>query len=478
MSLVSFLQDHVTHHPNNILTDGHITCSYADLPALFTEMDAVFSQHGIQAGVDVVFECSNTVRAALTLIYLISRGISFMLLPPSGDDEKALTLKPLPQFCTHRIRIHTLDKHDTSVSPASFLRIELNPQFGQVAGLPSGNLYLRTSGSMGESKIVVHRQDKLLGNAGNVVRKYDFSPMDRVIIPVPIFHMYGFGAEFLPSILAGANIDLLENTNVLSYLSHEKSFKPTILYVTPTLAEILLQGFRSPRHYRAVVTSGQRIGEDLFVRFNEKVGNTLVNQYGSSEGGGISACAPTDSLELRTTTIGTPMDGVRLELINETPEGIGELQVHHPYKYAGYLNERGEWLHHEPNETPFTTGDLAKRLPNGYIQIVGRAKNSINRNGYLILFSDIEKMMETIDGVLQVVIVQTHGETVRGETIAACCILQKGAHWNPVTLREKTFEVLPRYAVPDQVVILERFPLLLSGKIDQQTLKQMIQQTD
>ena len=86
--------------------------------------------------------------------------------------------------------------------------------------------------------------------------------------------------------------------------------------------------------------------------------------------------------------------------------------------------------------------------------------------------------METIDGVLQVVIVQTHGETVRGETIAACCILQKGAHWNPVTLREKTFEVLPRYAVPDQVVILERFPLLLSGKIDQQTLKQMIQQTD
>lgn len=87
-------------------------------------------------------------------------------------------------------------------------------------------------------------------------------------------------------------------------------------------------------------------------------------------------------------------------------------------------------------------------------------------------------MMEAIDGVLQVVIVQTGGETVRGETIAACCILQTGATWNPITLREQAFEVLPRYAIPDQVFILEHFPLLPSGKIDQQTLKQMIQQVE
>lgn len=475
MSLVNLLEEHATQHANNILTDGHITCTYADLPPLLAQMDAVFAQHGIEAGVDVVFECSNTVRAAVTLIYLISRGISFMLLPPTGDDEKALTLKPLPRFCTHRVRIHALDKSDTNLSPASFLWIEPNPQFEKASDLAVGNLYLRTSGSMGESKIVVHRLDKLLGNALNVARKYDFLPSDRVIIPVPIFHMYGFGAEFLPSVLVGANMDLLENTNVLNYLSHEKAFKPTILYVTPTLAEILMQGFRSPRHYKAVVTSGQRIGEELFVRFNEKVGNTLVNQYGSSEGGGIAACAPTDSVELRTSTIGTPMTGVRLELINETPEGIGELQVYHPYKYVGYLNERGEWLHQEPHETPFTTGDLAKRLPNGSIQVVGRAKNSINRNGYLILFSDIEKMMETIEGVVQVVIVQIPGETVRGETIAACCIVKPTSNWNATTLREKAFDVLPRYAVPDHVQLLERFPLLPSGKIDQQTLKKMIQ---
>ena len=64
--------------------------------------------------------------------------------------------------------------------------------------------------------------------------------------PVPVAHMYGFGAEFLPAVMAGASIDLQEKTHLLKYLERERQFQPNIVFATPTLCEILMKGYKSP----------------------------------------------------------------------------------------------------------------------------------------------------------------------------------------------------------------------------------------
>jgi acyl-CoA synthetase (AMP-forming)/AMP-acid ligase II len=159
-----------------------------------------------------------------------------------------------------------------------FLRLESNPDYNGKLATPE-KLYLRTSGSMGASKIVVHTHEKLLGNAHNCVEKYGFAPESRAVIPVPLAHMYGFGAEFLPAIMAGAAIDLQDRMNLLKYLDRERRFQPTIAFATPAICDMLLKGYKTPRTtYAAFVTSGSASAR-TFVRLTRVV--AAYQQYGN-----------------------------------------------------------------------------------------------------------------------------------------------------------------------------------------------------
>lgn len=490
----------------NFLTDGQFSCTYGELPARLAMLDAYFQQQGIGAATCLAVECPNSVPGALTILYLLQQGIGFVLLPPAEQEEQASELKPLPHFCAQRLVVKraAASKNMTPVmtsdivrdgagdaawayTPAQFLVLESNPNYQPPPTdfHPVGKLFLRTSGSMGASKLVVHSQTKLLDNARNCVTKYHFTSADRAVIPVPIAHMYGLGAEFLPAILVGASIDLQDRTNLLKYLEREKQFQPTIAFVTPTICDMLLKGFKRPRTtYKVIVTSGQRIGEALFCAFDERVNGRLVNQYGSSEMGATAACNPGDSLEHKATTIGHPMANVQLAIhersdgMRTAEDGSGELYCQHPYGFAGYVDETGAWLYQaEPNQW-YATGDLAKRLPDGSIQVVGRAGNSVNRRGYLVQFADIEQRMEKIADIEHVIVVhaagktngETSGENKQGERIAAFCVLKPSAMTTVVQLRQHCFDLLPAYAVPDDILLIETLPLLPSGKVDRRAL--------
>jgi acyl-coenzyme A synthetase/AMP-(fatty) acid ligase len=403
--------------------------------------------------------------------------MSFVLTPPAAGGSD---LKPTPHFCGFRLSVvaNTSDAVDP-FTPVRYLRTERNPLYN---GRQSerGKLYLRTSGSMGASKIVVHRHDKLFGNASNCAQKYHFSPVSRVMIPVPIAHMYGFGAEFLPAILSGAAIELQDKTNLIKYLDREKRFQPTIVFATPAICEMLLKGYKTPRKcYDVFVTSGQRIGDGLFRAFDRYVGGRLVNQYGSTEMGATAACDPGDDPDRRRTSIGEPMPGVRLrldELREQTRESPGEreLYCHHPYGFEGYVDEDGEWLQELPADGWYRTGDIAVARTDGSLEVIGRADASMNRRGYLVLLADIERVMEKLDICSEVVVVAGKDENRQGQSIAVFCVPRAGMVLSAAQLRERCFDVLPHYAIPDEVHISEQLPLLPSGKVDRLTLAAMI----
>lgn len=465
----------------HVLTDGQYACSYEDLPDAFEHLERFFLTHSIRPETCLALECPNSVPGALTLLYLLAKGHGFALLPPSNQGETNLSLKPVPNFCQYRIMINRLpdDASAWQEAPQTFLTVEANPSYRPVdVEQTMGNLYLRTSGSMGASKIVVHRHAKLLGNANNCVQKYHFESEDRVVIPIPISHLYGFGAVFLPAIMVGAAIDLQEHANLLRYLDRECKFNPTIAFMTPALCEMILRGRRTPRPYKVVVTSGQRIKEDVFRAFDAICDGRLVDQYGSSEMGAIAACDPTDPLELRATTIGKPMSDVALRIDRDQgdvaeAEGVGELYCRHAYGFAGYVDEDGNWLQQAEPHAWYATGDLAKTLPNGHIEVVGRADNSLNRSGYLVLFSDIEKTMENVEHIEQVVVVKAGGEGPRGERIAAFCQPAPGVDLKEAQIRELCVRILPNYAIPDAVFVISSWPTLPSGKVDRQALVAM-----
>ena len=447
------------------MTDGSLHCDYQELPSLFANMDNHFAALGVTLQQTVAFACPNSVTGAVTLLYLLARGYSFMLLPPvlKGTETRPV----LPHFC----------HHDLTVQPERPLATAVQSQpLPATRTLPTERLYLRTSGSLGSSKIVVHQHDRLLQNAQNCVRKYQLDSSDRLFLPVPIFHMYGMGAAFLSAVLAGAAIQIVDKANIFKIVTYEKQFQPTVTFLTPDLCEMMVRWKQKSNTYRVMVTSGQRIQDTLFEQCNEKFGNCLVNQYGSTEMGAIAACSWQDPLDLRRTTIGTPMAGVELRLddvdLDAPPVSagdperqdaaqVGELLCRHPYGYLGHVDEKGDWIRQA--ESWYRTGDLARRTPSAQFQIVGRSQDSFNRRGYLVNLSEVAHALEQLAGVQSAV--AFYLESI--DQLVACCV----ASVDGAQIREASFTHLPAYARPDHVVVEESFPLLPSGKIDRQALQ-------
>jgi acyl-CoA synthetase (AMP-forming)/AMP-acid ligase II len=470
--------------PKNFLTDGQITCYYNNLPSLLESINQYFSGQNISLNNHFAFECSNSVFGALIALYLLKHGSSFVLLPPQGHQGKGPDFKPsIPKFCQYRLAIKPFSKKNqpakNELFPENFLAIEENEQYKNENRIHlTEKLYIRTSGSMGASKLVVHSHTKLLQNALNCVKRYQLESDDRVVIPIPIFHLYGFGAGLLAAISVGASVDIQDNSNILKYLQRERQFDPNVAFLTPSLCEMLVRGKKNDRAYKVVITSGERIKEDTFRAFNARFGGRLVSQYGSTEMGATAACEPDDSLELRVKTIGKPMSNVQLKIEEsqdngEYEPGTAELWCQHDYGFEGYIDENGQKLSDASAAAWFNTGDLAKINPNGYIEVIGRAKNSINRSGFLVLFSDIEKAIEKLEQIKQVVVIAAKGEEKRGQRIVAFCMLEHKNILNASQIREACFDILPKYAIPDSVQIVNTLPTLPNGKVDRQTLVKM-----
>jgi acyl-CoA synthetase (AMP-forming)/AMP-acid ligase II len=291
--------------------------------------------------------------------------------------------------------------------------------------------------------------------------------------------MYGLGAAFLPGIVVGASIDLQENSNILRYMERERQFNPSIAFLTPTLCEMLLKGQRSPKAYKLAVTAGDRIKKDTFLTFESRFGR-LLNLYGSTELGAIAASEPDDPIDVRAITVGKPMPGVQIRLNEGSSEfsdemaTVGELCCKHEYGFEGYVDENGNRIGRDITTQSdwFETGDLGRIRQNGYIEVLSRCDHSVNRSGLLVLFADIERAMEMIEGTERVVVV-AKGESEWGQRIMAFCVPSKGVTLSGVQVRTACFDILPRYAIPDDVFIVSSLPTLPNGKVDRPALIEM-----
>ncbi|MFM8444544.1 MAG: AMP-binding protein [Methylococcus sp.] len=456
-----------------VMTDGSFACPYPSLPGLLDAVDRQLGREGLEAEDIPAVVGTNILPGALTLLACLARGRSFFLLPGP------VPVSGVPHFCRKVLHVEPAVTDAGSArfaEPEQWLRVRENPDFSgipcDIAGV-RGKLLLRTSGSMGAGKIVVHDHVRLLRNALNCRERFDLDAGDRVTLPVPIFHMYGLGAGFLPALAAGASVNLDANSNILRYLESERRFQPTVAFLNPTLCDMLLRGHRRGRAYRRVVTSTQRIDEPTFRAFDARFGG-LVNLYGSSEMGAIAACRGEESLDRRAVLLGEPMAGVELRLgePGTEPSAAVEIFCRHLTGFEGYLDDLGHWLRRiHPGEW-YGTGDLATTNGAGDLVVQGRTNNSVNRNGHLVLLGDIEKAMEGLGAIAQAVVVATeapgcHG---RGARLTAFCAPRRATPLNAAEVRAACFDLLPRHAIPDDVIIVDQWPLLPSGKVDRQRL--------
>ncbi|MEA2564248.1 MAG: hypothetical protein QOH06_5752 [Acidobacteriota bacterium] len=454
---------------DRVLTDGRQSVSYAEAVRRLDELDRSFA--GFPLLPPVAVECSQSVPGALALLHLLSREYDVVLLPELADSAKeAGTPRFIPSFCSHIV-----------TASANGIRVAANENFVEepaVADFQGPDLYLRTSGSTGIPKLTRMSHQKWLNNALACVERWQLTAGDRLAVPVPIFHSYGFGAAFLPGLLAGAAMDFGSGGNLLRYLEREERFGPNVAFLTPALCDMFVSVRKSPRHYRLAVTAGDKIKRETVAAFEPRFG-PLLNLYGSAEMGAVSSSSPDDPPDERLGTAGYPLAGIELRT-EETGddfeaaagEQAGRLQCRQKNGSGGYLIQEDRWRFEPRGDGEwFATGDLAKIRADGYVEILGRSGLSVKRDGLLVVFADVEAAAEKAGGVRRAVVVAA-GESRRGPRLVAVCLGESGVLAEAV--RQRCFELLPRYAVPDEVVMVESLPHLPSGKVDRRAVRDLV----
>lgn len=463
---------------DRILTDGRHTVSYAEAARLLDRLDRSFAR----SGHPVALECSQSVAGALALLFVLSREQDVVLLPELSESAKESgTPRFIPGFCSHVITAFAQPGFE---SPEDAIRIEANEAFVEepaVADFKGSDLYLRTSGSTGVPKLTRMSHQKWLNNALACVERWQLTADDRLAVPVPIFHSYGFGAAFLPGLLAGSAMDFGSGGNLLRYLEREERFQPNVAFLTPALCDMFLSVRKAPRFYRLAVTAGDKIKRETMENFEPRFG-PILNLYGSAEMGAVSSASPSDPPDERLATAGYPLAGIELT-VEETGEDFelapgdraGRLLCRQKNGSQGYLIQEGAWRFEPRGEDEwFATGDLAKIRAGGYVQILGRSGLSVKRDGLLVVFADVEAAVEKVSGVVRAVVVAS-GESRRGARLVAVCLTEtNGGGARPEAIRQKCFDLLPRYAVPDEVVIVESLPHLPSGKVDRRAVRDLV----
>jgi acyl-CoA synthetase (AMP-forming)/AMP-acid ligase II len=480
------------------LTDGRHTLSYADAARFLERLDAHFAHRGVSltgtgdSRPTLAVECSQSLAGALALLHLLSREYSVVLLPELAETSKETgTPRFIPSFCSHVLTASGSGGRPDADFPANGIEIAANPDFAAepaVADFVGPDLYLRTSGSTGVPKLTRMSHQKWLNNAQGCVDRWRLTSDDRLAVPVPIFHSYGFGAAFLPGLLAGAAMDFGGGANILRYLEREERFDPNVAFLTPAFCDTFLTLRKTPRPYRLVVTAGDKVKRETMAGFEPRFG-PLLNLYGSAEMGAVSAAAAEDPEEQRLGTAGYPFAGIELRVeptgeeiaaVSEAPGPVGEegeqvglLQCRQQNGSVGYLMLDEGWRFAPRGDNDwFATGDLARIRPDGYVEILGRSGLSVKRDGLLVVFADVEAAVEKVPGVQRAVVV-AGGETRRGVKLVAVC-LAEDATLTPDAVRKSCFDLLPRYAVPDDVLIVESLPQTPSGKIDRRALRDLV----
>ncbi|KCV82150.1 AMP-dependent synthetase [Actibacterium atlanticum] len=432
------------------ISDTRAQMGYGELAALAARLQSALpkDQHSCLGLVP-----ENTLEGVSLLLAALDAGLPTALIAPGQNLHQRL-----PPFCNHLV---------TSTGAAQPPEIKRLEQAGNTAD--PERFYVATSGSTGAPKWLVHDTARLIRNAQSAGKRLGHTPQRRILIPVPIHHMFGLGAALIPALLTGASIHLVQRGNPLEVFGAERDFDPNFAYFVPSQVRSILAMRRRPRPYAGLCIAGDKLSPEEAARC-ENLHGPVLSLYGSSETGVTAANDPSDTADIRHQSAGRLLPGVRLGDDPQDPEQPFPLRLRHPDMCLGIAGSDGAVANKQPDV--HETGDIALLLPGGQLRIIGRRDHALKRDGLLVHLSDIEASIAQCAGVADTVVVVS-GQSRRGDGLVAFYTPKPRAALICEDLRRHCIDTLPSRAVPDRFIQLDALPRLASGKPDRPALVEL-----
>ncbi|MFC8361396.1 amino acid adenylation domain-containing protein [Streptomyces griseorubiginosus] len=365
-----------------------------------------------------------------------------------------------------------------------------------VTGTPQNLIYtIYTSGSTGRPKGVALTHENVVRLLARGQEHYAFAETD----VWPLFHSYAFDVsvwEMWGALLHGGRLVVVPFAVTRSpeeFLALLVDQGVTVLNQTPSAFRALIGAARDgdPRidrlALRAVVFAGEKLEVADLKPWTDRLGlarTALVNMYGITETTVHTTYRRLTDADLDPgagNPIGRPLADLTVHLLDDNgelvPIGVpGEIHVGGPGVARGYLNRpelTAERFVPDPCGPPgarlYKSGDLARRLPDGQLEFLGRADDQVKIRGFRIELGEIENALAAHEAVRDAVVVVREDTPGDVRLVAYVTAGDAGAP-TPAELRTALAAALPEYMVPGAFVVLDRLPLTTNGKLDKRAL--------
>ncbi len=340
-----------------------------------------------------------------------------------------------------------------------------------------------TSGTTGTPKAATLTHHNIVNNARISARLMHITEVDRLCIPVPMYHCFAMVLGTLLCATSGAAIVFpsagFDAAALLDTLETESC---TAVHGVPTMFIAVLDETDFAEHDLTTLRTGIMAGAPCPVELMQRVMRDMhLTQitigYGMTETGPLSTqTLPDDSVEVRVGTVGRPLPHTEIKVIDENghivaPGVAGELCT------RGYCVMRGYW--DDPERTAedidathwIRTGDIATMDEHGYIRIVGRIKDMLIRGGENIYPREIEDFLYTNPKIDQVEVVGVPDARF-GEEIAAWIRLHDGQQATEDEIRDFCRGKLAHFKIPRYIRFVDEFPMTVTGKVQKFAIRE------
>jgi malonyl-CoA/methylmalonyl-CoA synthetase len=335
---------------------------------------------------------------------------------------------------------------------------------------------LYTSGTTGRSKGAMLTHGNLVSNALALREFWQFTSDDVLLHALPIYHTHGLFTATNTILMAGASMAFLPRFDPeLIFACLPES---TAMMGVPTYYTRLLDDPRLTRgavaHIRVFISGSAPLRPETHQEWLARTGHTILERYGMTETNMITSNPYTG--ERRAGTVGFPLPEVELRIAGiegATPlrvGEIGEIEVRGPNVCKGYWRRPEHTAEAFRADGFFVTGDLGQVDEDGYVQIVGRAKDLVISGGLNVYPREVEMEIDAIPGILESAVIGIpHADL--GEAVVAIIVRGTGNAINAMELIEVLRSRLARYKLPRQVIFVDRLPRNAMGKVQKNQLR-------
>ena len=473
-----------------LLHPGGGETSYRALDAQSAQIANLLAQSGCRPGDRVAAQVDKSASALALYLGCLRAGLVYLPLNTGYQPREvgyfladaqpsAVVAAPAAKDAVAAIApagaaIFTLD--DNGAGTLSDAACGCPAQFATLSRAPEDLAsILYTSGTTGRSKGAMLSHGNLASNAKTLVDYWGFTAGDILYHALPIYHVHGLFVASHCVLLSGSRMWFCPKFDV----AEAKKLLPrsSVMMGVPTFYTRLLArrdfGRDDCRTIRLFVSGSAPLLPETFAQFESVTGQRILERYGMTETG-MNTSNPLKG-ERIGGTVGLPLPGVEVRVVGEdgrvlAADGIGGIQVRGPNVFSGYWKMPEKTADEFTADGFFRTGDMGRFLPNGYLQIVGRAKDLIITGGLNVYPKEIEELIDALPGVVESAVVGVPHPDF-GEAVTAVVVAHaKGA----ITADEVLAALKPQLAgfkMPKEVHIVGDLPRNAMGKVQKNVLR-------